>query len=307
VSIGPNGALYVIDGQSDEIRVFDGSGRFLRRFGGRGEGPGELDGAVSMGWDGLDRLWVPDAFNGRYTVFDSLGGLVKTVSSGGRRGVSELLYPTYFDRRGSFVDHTANAAGVTFIRRDTTGRIVDTLAFLQRPHVSTGPHFGLSDEARDALRRFTPRLVWTLGPDGTLWQGRTDSLRLTQRTLEGNTLRIVETQHRESSFSAAEQELVDRALRETDGDAVLAPAVLQEIYVLPDGHVLAQIPDEMNVPGEVMDVFDPQGRFLGSMRWPFAPHPRSLPAFKGDTVIAVTLGELDVPYVVRATLKRPRR
>jgi len=67
-----DGEILVSDGSEAEFRAFDSSGRFLRRFGGEGEGPGEFQeltkwvvtpGDTVLAWDGaLGRLttFLPD-------------------------------------------------------------------------------------------------------------------------------------------------------------------------------------------------------------------------------------------------------
>jgi len=75
-----NGAIYIADFQSAEIRVFDADGGFLRRFGRRGEGPGEfrlLLRGMTLLWQHPDRLWIADAPH--LSAFDSLGNLVGRV------------------------------------------------------------------------------------------------------------------------------------------------------------------------------------------------------------------------------------
>jgi hypothetical protein len=54
------------------------------------------------------------------------------------------------------------------------------------------------------------------------------------------------------------------------------------------------------------DVFEPDGQYLGMVRAPegFSRSPR--PFMRGDTVWAVVRGELEVPYVVRSHVQRPR-
>lgn len=307
VSFGPQGQLYVLDFQSHEIRVFDGSGEFLRMFGGAGEGPGELDGPSSLGWDGLDRLWVPNAFDGRYTVFDSLGSVVKTARIPGGRAINRLLYPAWFDGHGGFVDHVAVNGDIQLIRRDTTAAAIDTLALIRQPpggRVPRGPMLMYPETAREALRTFLPRVIWTIAPDGTLWEGNSNQLRLVHRTAVGDTLQIIETRHRPAEFTPREQALVDRALHELGTDVDFQPQVLQALYALEDGHVLAQIAGEMNTVGDTVDVFDPEGRYLGSVGLPFALEPKGLTVVRGDTIVGVTLGEMDVPYVVRAVIRR---
>lgn len=67
------GHLYVYEQSTQDIRVFDRTGQYVRTQGRRGSGPGELRNAegIVFGPDGA--LWVRDAANGRFSRFDTDG------------------------------------------------------------------------------------------------------------------------------------------------------------------------------------------------------------------------------------------
>lgn len=71
--------LYVLLPRDNEVRVFSPAGRFLRRIGRKGQGPGEFEWPNSMGWRG-DTLWVRDTDLDRVTLFDSAGKSVRTLT-----------------------------------------------------------------------------------------------------------------------------------------------------------------------------------------------------------------------------------
>ncbi|HUF26769.1 MAG TPA: 6-bladed beta-propeller [Gemmatimonadaceae bacterium] len=56
---GPDGMLYVLDAGRVEVIVFDDTGAFVRRIGGRGQGPGEIGAPSRMGFL-ADTLWILD-------------------------------------------------------------------------------------------------------------------------------------------------------------------------------------------------------------------------------------------------------
>jgi len=51
IGVSPTGLIHVIDGHSQEIRVFTPAGEHVRSFGRRGGGPGEFANAYSLDWD----------------------------------------------------------------------------------------------------------------------------------------------------------------------------------------------------------------------------------------------------------------
>ena len=80
--VGSDGSIYVTEPNRGEVLVYDEGGRFVRRIGGRGEGPGEFRStAGGIGWSG-NELWVVDPFLVRITFFSASGELLRTSRYG---------------------------------------------------------------------------------------------------------------------------------------------------------------------------------------------------------------------------------
>ena len=74
-----DGRLIVGDGASNEVRMYDSSGRFVRAFGGEGDGPGEFRNVSTLTLLRNDRLVVQDYISGgRGAEFDLDSGLVSS-------------------------------------------------------------------------------------------------------------------------------------------------------------------------------------------------------------------------------------
>ena len=87
-----DGHLIVADGISDEVRVFDADGRFVRAFGGSGEGPGEFGFLSTVVSQGDGRLVAIDGrMGGPGAEFDMESGLVSTFRM--RQRVQPLRHP----------------------------------------------------------------------------------------------------------------------------------------------------------------------------------------------------------------------
>ena len=78
VHVGPSGALWVVDGQTSEIRLFQPNGVHLATIGGRGEGPGEFLRPRLLGSFRGDSVAVWDDANGRLSVISPDGAVVRT-------------------------------------------------------------------------------------------------------------------------------------------------------------------------------------------------------------------------------------
>jgi hypothetical protein len=84
------GQILVIERGAQSVRIFDGSGRFVRRFGGAGEGPGEFQ-AISWLFVRGDTVHAADARWRSGAVFDTTGTLLFTYLQFGPEGSS--LFP----------------------------------------------------------------------------------------------------------------------------------------------------------------------------------------------------------------------
>ena len=79
VAVAPNGDIFVADGhsgckcQNARIVKFSKDGTFIKQFGKRGSGPGELLDPHALAFDSRGRLFVADRSNNRLEIFDQDG------------------------------------------------------------------------------------------------------------------------------------------------------------------------------------------------------------------------------------------
>ena len=88
VAIAANGDIYVSDshrnGKNNRIQVFARDGKFLRAWGSKGSGPGQISEPHSIAFDSRGRLFVGDRENNRIQIFDTSGKLLDTWAQFGR-------------------------------------------------------------------------------------------------------------------------------------------------------------------------------------------------------------------------------
>ena len=80
VAIAPNGDIFISQGHESrrgegpaDILKFSKDGKFIKRFGGHGSGPGQLEMPHSISFDTKGRLFVADRQNNRIEIFDQDG------------------------------------------------------------------------------------------------------------------------------------------------------------------------------------------------------------------------------------------
>jgi hypothetical protein len=76
---GPTASFYVADAEDKSLRQFDRSGKLLRGFGRKGNGPGEFGSLDHVGRS-ADSIWVMDGIQKRISLFTPNGEFVRTVA-----------------------------------------------------------------------------------------------------------------------------------------------------------------------------------------------------------------------------------
>jgi len=311
LAVDRTGRIYVLDRQAQDVRVFDSAGRHVRTSGRKGGGPGEFQRATGLAIDPAGDLWVVDPGSRRFSVFDTAGNLVGTH----RRDVPDFGYAwsggfaagALWDNWAVFPSGNPATRRTGFFRFAAVG-YTDTLLL---------PPF--SEDLYELTRGGRPLSSWpvpfatkelvALDERGFVWRAMSDGYRTTQLSLSGDTVRLVSREYRRLAVTKEDRERALGPLRESmqqDG-AEPDPSRIPQyrpalIGMLVDdrGYLWVLPVGEGGGSGLRLDVFDPEGRYLGKVptpmkSWTVIPHP----LIRGDFFYSVERDSLDVPYVVR--------
>jgi hypothetical protein len=301
IDVDAGGRIYVLDRQAQDVRVFAPDGSHVRTIGRPGSGPGEFNGVTGIALDPRQRLWVFNQNNLRYSVFDTTGTLLgepprRFTDVGAAEWIS--VFEPEGDMREVFYypDPTVGIKGA-LIRYDTaTGMALDTSPVPSAPH---GTPFGWAHR--------------TLTPHGW-WVGVADEYRLWQTTYGGDTLRIVTRSYTPRELSAEQRDSAERHAadlrRRLVGGSLELETRMQPLFrgiVVDDrNYVWVIMVEPADVEGTTLDVFDPDGRYLGAVTASPAIAQRAPVLIRGSVAYWVTKDSLDVPLVVRATIRGRR-
>ena len=299
------GRIYVIEDQPMELRVYGPDGNFLRRLMRSGSGPGEVNQGIGLAWDSLGHLWVVDQSNARFTVWDTSGARLAEH----RRPISGFFtwqWAGAITRSGELIDITSARIPGEFrlaaVRLDSAFGVSDTLAL---PYWQ-GPAFEIRRENMSASYSipFAPSLLWKLDPRGFVWSAITDRYRIVQRALGGDTVRVVEREVQPAAVTATEKENAIKGLDyfvKQGGvvDRSKIPDVkplFTQLWVDDRGYLWTARSRPEGTKGSLLDVFDPDGRYLGEVS---APLSLQAVLIRGTALYATATDEDDAPVILR--------
>jgi len=309
-----DGSIWVADGQSQEIRVFDQQGTHQLTTGGRGDGPGEFRDVRLTRLHDENRVAAVDRRLGRVTFYSGDGRLLDSE----RWAPSALVAPIGFTGSGALVAMTQpGVPGNAFrdgVYRDTARVLVwndldadpDTLAwipgimFATRPDGATVMPFSVGPDAEVV----DGEIIATGGPDFTL-------LRVDGRGEKASWSAPRAARPRTSAAQASHRAFVEATYPESAVRGALDALEHPELPVqLPgydrlvgteDGGVWARVWAVDRTGPREWDVFNSTGVFVGTATPPegFEPH-----FVQDHLVTGVRRDDLGVEYLEQYALAR---
>lgn len=318
IAVDGRGRIFVLERRSQDIRVFGPNGAHLRTLGRLGSGPGEMRNAEGITFTRDGKLWVRDAANARFTIFNADGAYERSWTM--RFCTSQGAWTPQLDDRGRILDVDCVIGeqrplpyAILGYREDLSR--VDTIA--PRPECGSRELSEASTWVRRSARAmmftavpFAPFPIAALGPSGETWcaphSGRYEILRI---SLDGrDTIRVARTVPSVPVTPRERDSII--ASMETRGPTGLdygrIPRSKPAIYRLSVDHQGRLWVRRQTAQGGVaFDLFNASGQFLATVE----AGPQRMPAYlpfvvRGDTIYTVVLDEDDLQYVARFEIQR---
>lgn len=305
IAVSSIGDIAVLESQTQEVRIFDRGGDHVRTVGRRGEGPGEFKNAISIHYDGGDRLWVVDLGNARYSVFSPTGELLRSSPR-----FAGVVYgdPGMFTDLG-LLDPTGRVTPEGEVQRfyvlvDSAGAIADTLPPMRLGHMST------LQNVPARLAPFMPRVISTPETGGDVWIASTDRYVLFRLAPAGDTLLEVRLETPPLELSPEDRDSLESIVSgwpaSVDQEGLdLGAQYLRSLHADELGRVFVRPNLPEGEADRVFDMFDEEGRYLGRIQADVSMEARPKVLFRNNAAYGVTLDSFDVPYLVRARLELP--
>ena len=203
VEEGPDGNIYIYDQMDAFIKIFNGEGTFLRKIGGQGQGPGEIQRAdgVFFGFLTDGKLFFTEHFNGHpwITIMELTGDLdrILRIEIKERFGVQRaaalpedqfLVQLAYIGIPDQKKDYFLHKFPQEIILLDAEGRVRSKL-LRREPYT----HISLLDQGGDSPLPFTPGFLWGLYDQRSIVFSEGLSTQLQIMDFKGTPLKNIET------------------------------------------------------------------------------------------------------------------
>jgi len=325
------GNIYVLDQQAQDVRVYDAAGKYVRSVGRPGNGPGELSrGAASVLLGQGDTVYVADLMLQRMSRYAPDGSDAGTFPLPLDQGISARWEMT---AQNTFLQQiqTLPVAGTPdaappvnlIVSRATDGSLQDTVMHLKASQTvelsASGPR----------IRMFQPEAVWTLLPGDRIATAVNSTYRVEVHAPDGTLERVINRPSERKPVGESDRQALLKALREVwERNGVPPQAIPQLVSAIsfadyypafanllsgPNGSLWVQHIrtaadmgaaggdfDAQDIGSPTWDVFDADGRLLGTVTFP----DRFLAMrFHGDSVYGVWRDDMDVQHVMVLTRK----
>lgn len=293
VAAAPNGHIFVADLGDDRILEYDEKGSFIRLVGSKGNGPGEftelnyftvLSDGRAIAVDIRENKRVLVHFDKSQQFVNETPPLLNETSAGRVRRI-------YFSPEGDYagVEYTKQIEKTTHVRRGWFNR--NTKEVYQLSEASL-PSFDFTHWDDPVYHRDRFALVYGLecgvrgliglGPKGMMYTARSDVYKISFHQAGKPQFRILKEFKPQLRSEAEVNALIDdfqarysarlpnlnfitrKFMQQAFDKADLKPIKdpLDGLLVLPDGHLLAVHPPDLN-GNQKADLFNPKGEFIG--------------------------------------------
>jgi sugar lactone lactonase YvrE len=316
VELDAMGRVWVADGQQHQIQVFDSTGAHVRSIGRKGGGPDEFNGIAGMDWAADGTLWVLDGGNVRFAVYDTAGRFITTH----RRDVNIVTtpWPLGFDVRGNLYDRASVTSHddkeVRLVRLGPGLQPRDTFRIppFENPAFEVVTEQGRNRRISSVNIPFSASQLWRLDAEGFVWVAITDRYRLARYRFDGSVERVVERATEAQPVSAEQRKKILETYRgfEQSGGGIdesripKTHPVIVDFFVADDGHLWVM--PYRGSPAK-MDIFAPDGTYLGQVSNPGRLLPSPLPAIRGGWMAGVGVDEDGVQSVLLIRIQKPAR
>lgn len=261
--VDDDGTIYATDFKEQKIKVFDNSGQFIRAFGEKGQGPGEMQMPAGVYLAPENQLAVNDAAARKIVYFTKEGIYINHVSYATRLQLVNLL----MDSQGNYIGRELKLEGqemfFEIVKLDKAMKSLFSLDKIGFPNPLSGKKINLMDAIS----------IFQFDSSGNIYYGRNRDYEINMYTPEGKLIKSIRKEFQPQKITEEDKEEI---LSRLDSVPTAGAVNLREMFEFPKmfppyqsftvdekGRIIVRTWEKGKEKDEfVHDIFDPEGRFI---------------------------------------------
>jgi hypothetical protein len=268
--VDENETIYALDMKSNNIKVFDSNGTFVRIISKQGQGPGEINFPSGLLITSENELLVEDAGNRRLAYFTLEGEFLRNVSVADKTSLTNLMT----DSNGNYLGRqfVIEEGNMFFEIRKFDKDLNSQFTIEKIP-------FNLRDPLKDKLKIFDFVQIYYFDPEGQIYYGNPKVYEIQILSPEGKLKKKITKKYKSEKITEEDkEEILDRipdtgfGIRERIEFPKEFPAY--EAFTMDEeGRLIVRSFNKADVEDHVyLDVFDTEGKYIA--RFPSKVNPR---------------------------------
>jgi hypothetical protein len=263
--VDDEGIIYALDFKEQKIKVFDAEGQFIRSFGEKGQGPGELQMPSDLHLAPGDELAVNDALARKMVYFTKQGRYKREVSYATRLALVSLLMDPFGDFVGREMKLEGQEMFFEIVKLDSSMKSLFSLDKMGFPIPLPGS--GTKINLMDMIS------IYQFDSSGNLYYGRNRNYEINVYTPEGKLVKSIRKDFQPQKITEEDKKEI---LNRLDNVPNMGPVNLRDMFEFPktfppfqlftideNGRIIVRTWEKGNEKDEfIHDVFDPEGRFI---------------------------------------------
>jgi len=263
--VDDDGLIYALDFKEQKIKVFDSDGQFLRSFGQKGQGPGELQMPAGLHLAPANELAVDDVLGKKMVYFTKEGQFIREFSYATRLAMVNLL----MDPFGSFIGRGMKMEGKEMFfevaKLDSKMNTLFSIDKIGFPILIPGS--GTKINLMDMIS------IYQFDSSGNIYYGRNRDYEIKVYTPEGKPVKTIRKDFQPQKITEEDKEEI---LSRFDNFANMGPVNFREMFEFPkmfppfqsftideNGRIIVRTWEKGTQKDEfIHDVFDADGRYI---------------------------------------------
>jgi hypothetical protein len=271
LDVDSDGNIYILDRKDKKVKIFDSAGKFVKKFGEEGQGPGEMYVPVSIQVTHNNEMVIGDAGNQRLAFFSLEGEFLREMSTAAK--ATALALPL-IDSQGNIVGQEivpvpAEGKLLREVRKyDSELNTLFTIASIDNTNMIQGK-----------INPFQVVLFYQLGKENSIYISNPDAYEIKVLNTEGKLVKRILKDYESVKVTEKDKEDFFKRLPDVVGpikDRIEFPAVYpayQNFTLDEEWRLFVRTFEKGKEEGEFFfDVFDVEGRYIAKV--PFKGDPR---------------------------------